>query len=476
MEPDADFNLEDAIANWIDELASQPGLSDDNLRELESHLREAIAVQFGGGATEAAAFPAAVARIGSSTQIVQEFAKENITLIWQRRIFWMALAAFVIPALVYLPFTLLNIFGRWLTWSGHIENVGEWQLIMSWGGLFGPGLALVIGLLAALARGKNPPLAETIGWLKRNPFRLFLIVTIPAILCLAGYMVTNQASLIWLWLKNQVSEITLVLVFLTLPSWTKVNWTRACVNWLIASRLRLTIVLVLVLGPRITWWTVYLFQAEASNRQSLILSLADNEASTLAVQLVLVASVLALQSSTTTRKKLADKLPSGTAVHFTAADNIFWQERVRWMCAGCLFLWAWGVLDFGLHELMTRGIDRVWFRGAITLSVPLLLSGWLWRSTQTRHSLNMLNGLAGVLTRSKLVVTLALIFAGLQLAFSCLRVGSSAILYVAGIGHALNAFQIWLMELIWPAAMLGFFLWLNARSRNETVAAEPKPH
>src|ERR1035438_9808790 len=43
MENQARFDLNASIANWRNELAAQPNLASDDRRELETHLRDAVA-------------------------------------------------------------------------------------------------------------------------------------------------------------------------------------------------------------------------------------------------------------------------------------------------------------------------------------------------------------------------------------------------------------------------------------------------
>ena len=46
MESKTNFDLNQAISQWREEYMDHPGITSEDLRELESHLRESIAVRF----------------------------------------------------------------------------------------------------------------------------------------------------------------------------------------------------------------------------------------------------------------------------------------------------------------------------------------------------------------------------------------------------------------------------------------------
>lgn len=69
------FNLEKAIADWRQEMATARLGKGDALDELESHLREDIEQQIRGGVTPQQAFEVAVERIGGAQALGSEFAK-----------------------------------------------------------------------------------------------------------------------------------------------------------------------------------------------------------------------------------------------------------------------------------------------------------------------------------------------------------------------------------------------------------------
>jgi hypothetical protein len=77
MENQTRFDLNAAIENWRQELAAQPNLASDDRRELEAHLRDAIAGFRRKGLTEAESFKSACERVGQLRQIGSEFQKNR---------------------------------------------------------------------------------------------------------------------------------------------------------------------------------------------------------------------------------------------------------------------------------------------------------------------------------------------------------------------------------------------------------------
>ena len=77
MENQTRFNLNDAIENWRQELAAQASLTAEVRRELEAHLRDAIAGFQQHGLNDEESFSLARRRIGQPQQLSEEFVKAN---------------------------------------------------------------------------------------------------------------------------------------------------------------------------------------------------------------------------------------------------------------------------------------------------------------------------------------------------------------------------------------------------------------
>ncbi len=101
MENQTRYDLNAAIENWRQELAAQTGLTPDVRRELETHLRDAIAGFRQRGLNDEESFWLARRRVGQPQQLGEEFVKADPAKVWRERIFWMCLAVF-----------LIGVFGR----------------------------------------------------------------------------------------------------------------------------------------------------------------------------------------------------------------------------------------------------------------------------------------------------------------------------------------------------------------------------
>ncbi len=85
------FDLEIAIADWKQSLASLETVSDDNVAELETHLRECVTTLDAMGLNSEEAFLIAQRRIGPPCELDAEFAKESSSTRWLNRGKWMCI-------------------------------------------------------------------------------------------------------------------------------------------------------------------------------------------------------------------------------------------------------------------------------------------------------------------------------------------------------------------------------------------------
>ena len=100
MENQTRFDLNAAIGGWGQALAVQSGLSPDDRRELETHLRDAIAGFQQHGLNDEESFWLACRRVGQLQQLGDEFAKADPTKVWRERAFWMVLVLFLSSVLM----------------------------------------------------------------------------------------------------------------------------------------------------------------------------------------------------------------------------------------------------------------------------------------------------------------------------------------------------------------------------------------
>ena len=102
MENQTRFDLNAAVENWRNELAAQPNLATDDRRELETHLRDAIAGFQQRGLNGEESFWLARRRVGQLPQLGEEFVKADPAKVWRERAFGMIaaiLAAFLLSSI-----------------------------------------------------------------------------------------------------------------------------------------------------------------------------------------------------------------------------------------------------------------------------------------------------------------------------------------------------------------------------------------
>lgn len=89
METTIPFDLNQAIQSWRENLAQSPAFHDENLDELESHLRDSISTLQTNGLAANEGFLVATMRIGSDAFLKSEFGKVNPQAVWLERALWM---------------------------------------------------------------------------------------------------------------------------------------------------------------------------------------------------------------------------------------------------------------------------------------------------------------------------------------------------------------------------------------------------
>ena len=92
MENPALFDLNRRIEQWRANLATSPSFRSENLKELESHLRDSVATLQSRGLSADEAFLIATRRIGTSRALESEFTKVNGQALWFDRCLWILIA------------------------------------------------------------------------------------------------------------------------------------------------------------------------------------------------------------------------------------------------------------------------------------------------------------------------------------------------------------------------------------------------
>lgn len=88
METQTTFDLNLAIQRWREDLSRSAAFRNENLNELESHLRDSIDRLQTPQLSDAEAFLIASQRIGSARQLEAEFGKLNGRSLWADRLLW----------------------------------------------------------------------------------------------------------------------------------------------------------------------------------------------------------------------------------------------------------------------------------------------------------------------------------------------------------------------------------------------------
>jgi hypothetical protein len=98
METQTRYDLNAAMENWRTELAAQTGLTADDRRELETHLRDAIVGFQQRGLNDEECFWLACRRIGQPRRLRKEYVKANPAVVWRERFFWTAVILLTVRA------------------------------------------------------------------------------------------------------------------------------------------------------------------------------------------------------------------------------------------------------------------------------------------------------------------------------------------------------------------------------------------
>jgi len=88
METTTSFNLNRAIQQWRENLAQSPAICSENLDELETHLRDSVAILQTRNLSDEESFLVATKRVGSGVTLGREFGKVNAVNIWVERCLW----------------------------------------------------------------------------------------------------------------------------------------------------------------------------------------------------------------------------------------------------------------------------------------------------------------------------------------------------------------------------------------------------
>jgi hypothetical protein len=127
MENQTRFDLNAALDNWRTEIAAQPGLSAENRRELETHLRDMFAELKSRGLSEEESFWLANRRIGRPKQLNNEFIKNSHTRTGfiNRTLMILSVTTLLLWMAPHTNFIGLK-FGNWDSYVKHVVNEYFW--------------------------------------------------------------------------------------------------------------------------------------------------------------------------------------------------------------------------------------------------------------------------------------------------------------------------------------------------------------
>ncbi len=211
METPTRYDLNAAIENWLAELAAQPNLTTEVRRELETHLRDAIAGFQQRGLSDEESFWLARRRVGQPQPLAEEFVKVDPAAVWRERVFWIMLGLLVLRFWNILCSSFLSplFFHASLSHLLRFEDIfPQWvrYYLPGWirDSAYTPALFIVIGLansiLALLAvyfitHGKLHKIRLAMDFIFTNRVRFILLTVLFAtLLAMAGNFIWNSLS------------------------------------------------------------------------------------------------------------------------------------------------------------------------------------------------------------------------------------------------------------------------------------------
>lgn len=117
------FQLENELRAWRTRFDRLESMREQDVEELEQHIRDSVAKLTSQGLSEEEAFLVATHRIGKPTTIGSEYGKINGYHIWSQRLFWM-LAGFIFFSVAQLAISTAASLGLTLaalvSGNGHV--------------------------------------------------------------------------------------------------------------------------------------------------------------------------------------------------------------------------------------------------------------------------------------------------------------------------------------------------------------------
>ena len=181
MENQTRFNLNAAVENWRNELATQPNLASDDRRELETHLRDLISEFQRKGLDEQKSFELAREKIGQLPLVAKEFGKVD-AVFWNKPL---ALTAWgIFAASFFLP--AYDAIGMWpgykCAWAIVPWHIGfppkqspilDWLVCVNYQLLNFANMLMIISPILFYWFGRN---AKVMRWFRHSTFAAVVVV------------------------------------------------------------------------------------------------------------------------------------------------------------------------------------------------------------------------------------------------------------------------------------------------------------
>ncbi len=165
MENSTQFDLNEALRQWRENLSASPVFRPADLDELEFHLRDSVAALQTKGLSAREAFWVAKSRVGTNDTLDCEFGKVNAEQIWLNRALWMLIGLVAIRTLSSLVSVLVNLAAVAVHELTKEERLlGPFILVVQ--------LVALIGLVLLAwrsARRNNGVVWQIGGWMKAHP-------------------------------------------------------------------------------------------------------------------------------------------------------------------------------------------------------------------------------------------------------------------------------------------------------------------
>jgi hypothetical protein len=165
MEHTSNFDLNSAIQRWRHALAQSPALREEDLNELEAHLRDAVSELHARGLSDEEAALIAMRRLGWAETLAQEFSKVNTAALWRDRALWMLAGTLFFV----VGWDLSRMTAAAITYFGSLADMTG--LSLGWFGVVAKSvtLGLVAVMFWLMTKGRVSSWSKGSIWVRRHP-------------------------------------------------------------------------------------------------------------------------------------------------------------------------------------------------------------------------------------------------------------------------------------------------------------------